>query len=418
VTLLERAHAAGPSPALAGELAEAHRRLARSLSWQARFQEAQPHLQEARRLAKAASSAPGRIEDVLLQASVEQAQAAWHSDQSGWSEAAATLGSALDLLRSLPPEARARPDVRRHRLTMTIRLGDALAQLGRPDQSVATLDELTGDLGSPAAPLVAGEERILALMHSMAGSALLDLDRHHEAARRLSRGREVLEAMRRSDPANDQASRDLVTTLALLCSAETQSGRAAAAREACAAGLRIAEGLARERPGDAGLLDAFGVVAYHNGKLAHAERRFADALAFFARLTDVVPVPEDRVAQRQVASGLIAEAEVLADAGRPAEAEGKARRALEVLEGVRRAAPQEPCVLREVAMAQAKLARLVLARTPDPGAVSGLMPSALATLEALVREGMTVSEVVREVHRLRRELSSPPVSPSWPIRRG
>jgi len=60
-----------------------------------------------------------------LTAVFEQLQADWHSDQSAWGEAAGSLRAGLALLAALPAEAGGRPDVRRVRLTLTIRLGDA-----------------------------------------------------------------------------------------------------------------------------------------------------------------------------------------------------------------------------------------------------------------------------------------------------
>jgi tetratricopeptide (TPR) repeat protein/tRNA A-37 threonylcarbamoyl transferase component Bud32 len=405
VRLLAQAHAALPDPALSGELADAHRRLARSLSSQSRFTEAGPHIAEAHRLAALAAAGSGRVEDALRQAAIQQLQADWHSDQSAWTEAAASLRGGLDLLRRLSSDNRLRPDARRQRASLTLRLGDALAQLGRPEESLATLDELTGELDSPGVALAGAEQRMLALMHAMAGTALAELERYVEAAGRLSRSREVLEAMRRADPQNEQAAQDLTLTLGLLCDAETKGGRLAAAREACGSGLRLAEDLARAHPDEPGVHDSVAFVSYHHGKLAHAEKRPADAVVFYRRVLARVPGADDRIAQRQFASGQIAMAEALAAVGKSAEAQAEARRALDLLEGVRRAAPREPSVLRDLALAQAKLARLRLA--PASGA-----RSSLATLEALAGEGMTVPEVQREIRELRREISVPSPVPA------
>ena len=405
VSLLERAHAARPEPALAGELAEAHRRLARSLSSQAQFDAARPHIEEARRLAQWASAELGRVEDLLRQAAIEQVHADWCSDQSRWSEASTALGAGLDRLRSLPPGTRARPEVRRQRISMTLRLGDALAQLGRPEQSLGTLDELTAEMEAPSATLAANEQRALALMHAMAGTALSDLERHDEAARRLKRSRAVLEEMRRGDPANYQAAKDLSLALGLLCTAEAKSGRLDAARETCAAALRLVEAMAREHSDELGVHDSMAFVCYHNGQLAQAEKNPAAAIGFYRRVLSRVPAADDRIAQRQFASGQVAMAQALADAGRGAEAEAEQGRALELLEGVRRASPREPSVLRDLALAQARQARLLLARRSDATAAQALMRSSLATFETLAREGMTVPEVQREIRELRRELS-------------
>lgn len=418
VTLLQRAYGARPDPALAGELADAHRRLARSLSAQVRFDEARRHLEEARRLAGLASASLGRVEDVLLQASIEQLQADWQSDRSAWSEAVLSLRSGLARLGSLPSEGRRRPDVRRQRLTLTIRLGDALGQLGRPDQSLATLDALAGDLEVPGAPLVAGEQRMLALLHAMAGSALLDLERYPDAAERLAEGRRLLEQMRRSDAANFQAAKDLTIALALLCTAEARSGRQEAAREACASGLGLVEDLTHEHPDDAGTRDALGEVCYRNGRLARDERRFAQALVFYRRVTEIVPAAGDGTAERQLASGYAGLADVLSDLGRVQEAEAEARRALEVLEAARRLAPEEPTVLKDLATAQGRLARLLHARRAEPETASRLTGSALSILESLVRDGMTLPEVHRDILQLRREVGAPSLSPSPGIRRG
>jgi non-specific serine/threonine protein kinase/serine/threonine-protein kinase len=416
VALLAQAHAARPEPALAGELADAHRRLARSLSGQVRFAEAGRHVQEARALAAQAARARGRVEDVLRQASIEQLQADWHSDQSAWQLAAESLRAGLALLRALPEDARGRSDVRRQRLTLSIRLGDALGQLGRPDQSVAALDELIADLAAPGTPVVA-EQRMLALVHGMAGSALIDLQRPSEALHRLQDARRVLDEMRRADPDNYQASKDLTMVLAYSCTAASESGRRALAKDDCRAALALAEQLHRAHRDLPGVIDALGVVWYHNGKLARAEKRPADAVAFFRRMTTVVPADGDGVAQRQLAWAHAALADALLDMGRRDEAEAAARRAVSLLDQARAATPSEPSVLRDQATAQARLARILRASPGAEAERGALRSAALATLAALERGGMTVPEVGLELGRLRQEVASASVSPPARLRR-
>jgi hypothetical protein len=107
----------------------------------------------------------------------------------------------------------------------------------------------------------------------------------------------------------------------------------------------------------------------------------------------------------------------LALRGRPAEAEAAARRALEILDEARRAAPEEPSVMREQATAQARLGRLLAARPAGAEQGTRLMGAALSTLEALDHGGMTVPEVGRALRRLRREMAVPAVSPAGAFRR-